>query len=198
MTTRQLSQAGLELIKSCEALRLQLYDDANGRPWDGSSSIEGHLTIGYGHMLTHEELATGAYRSGISTDLALELLRQDTVGAQRYLRTVIRIELTQHEFDACVSFVFNIGHLTSDLLAALQSGRLDAATITPLFMSVCHYQGKENAGLKIRRAKEVALFLTPDVVSQEMDTDELLATVYESATQIEWDAVTEMETEQTV
>ena len=66
---------------------------SGGEPW----------TIGYGH--------TGRVHSGMSIteEQAEELLREDLEGFERAVENLLPIPLTQSEFDALVSFTFNIG-----------------------------------------------------------------------------------------
>ena len=85
------SDKGIDFIKRHEALRLNAYLDAAG-VW----------TIGYGH--------TGGVSSGdvISEEQAEEFLRADLSTAERALNST-RLQLNQNQFDALVSFIFNVG-----------------------------------------------------------------------------------------
>lgn len=86
------SQAGIDLIKSFEGLELSSYYC--------SSNV---LTIGYGHT-------SGVYEGQTITEYdAEELLRKDLLWFEQEVRRLINGPLTQNEFDAIVSFTFNIG-----------------------------------------------------------------------------------------
>jgi len=89
------SDAGIEMIKSHEGLVLYSYPDpgTGGEPW----------TIGYGH--------TRGVRPGMSVSekQAEEFLREDLEGFERAVENLLPIEMSQSEFDALVSFVFNVG-----------------------------------------------------------------------------------------
>ena len=86
------SQAGIDLIKSFEGLELEAYYCA--------SSI---LSIGYGHT---QHVFEGQV---ITKDDAEELLRKDLMWFEEQVVKIILPVLTQHEFDAIVSFAFNVG-----------------------------------------------------------------------------------------
>lgn len=86
------SQAGIDLIKSFEGLELSSYYC--------SSNV---LTIGYGHTQSVEEGQT------ITEHDAEELLRKDLMWFEQEVSRLIVPVLTQHEFDAIVSFTFNTG-----------------------------------------------------------------------------------------
>ena len=86
------SQAGIDLIKSFEGLELEAYYCA--------SSI---LSIGYGHT---QHVFEGQV---ITKNDAEELLRKDLMWFEEQVVKIILPVLTQHEFDAIVSFAFNVG-----------------------------------------------------------------------------------------
>lgn len=91
----EISKAGLDLIKSFEGLRLEAYPDpgTGGEPW----------TIGYGH--------TGGVKPGtkIKQENAEQLLKLDLARFELAVDKLITVPLTQNEFDALVSFAFNVG-----------------------------------------------------------------------------------------
>jgi GH24 family phage-related lysozyme (muramidase) len=107
----RVSEHGIDLIKSHEGLRLMAYPDpgTGGEPW----------TIGYGH--------TGNVRPGIaiSEEQAEDLLREDLMKFEAAVLELLPIELSQSEFDALVSFAFNVGSYalqTSTLRKRLLAG----------------------------------------------------------------------------
>jgi len=85
------SNKGIELIKKHEGLKLKAYLDPVGI-W----------TIGYGH--------TGGVRSGdvITEAQAIDLLRADLATAERAVDSA-GLKINQNQFDALVSFTFNVG-----------------------------------------------------------------------------------------
>ncbi len=108
-----LSPAGAEFIKEHEGLRLKSYKCAAGK-W----------TVGYGHT------ATARPRMVISEEQADALFDQDVTRFVETLNKLVKVELTQHEFDSLVSLIFNIGEAhfrTSTLLKQLNKGEKQAA-----------------------------------------------------------------------
>ena len=89
------SDAGIDMIKSHEGLVLMAYPDpgTGGEPW----------TIGYGHT---KNVQPGMM---ITAERAEDLLREDLRGFERAVHDLLPIRLTQSEFDALVSFTFNVG-----------------------------------------------------------------------------------------
>lgn len=138
----RISDKGLALIKSFEGLRLAAYLDSVGVP-----------TIGYGH--------TKGVQIGdtCTEDEATEWLREDCADAENCVNSAVSVPLTQHEFDACVSFVFNLGcgsFRKSTLLRKLLDSDYDGAALE--FRKWNKAGGVELAGLTRRRAAEAALF----------------------------------------
>ncbi|HUB28844.1 MAG TPA: lysozyme [Terracidiphilus sp.] len=140
----QLSAAGLELIKTSEGFRAKTYLDLAGNP-----------TIGYGHRLTSHE----CYPNGICDTEADMLLRRDVREAEQAVDRLVRVPLSQGQFDALVDFVFNLGSgrlAASTLLRDLNAGRLASAADQLLLWD--HSGDREIAALKARRAAEFRLW----------------------------------------
>lgn len=98
-----ISPEGLEAIKRRESCRLKAYKDSAGK-----------LTVGWGHLLTKEEIETGElhgepWREGISQDLADRVLLADLASMERAVNDAVNVPLVQYQYDALVSFVFNAG-----------------------------------------------------------------------------------------
>lgn len=137
---------GIDLIKHFEGLRLQRYLDAVGKP-----------TIGYGHLiLPHEH-----FDRPLSEAEAQALLRRDLRGAELQLCKLVRVPITQQQFDALMSFVFNLGAgrlRSSTLLRYLNAG--SPARAADQFLAWNKAGGKPLAGLTRRRQAERKLFLS--------------------------------------
>lgn len=144
MANRKIGQAGLALIKQYEGCRLAAYRCAAG-VW----------TIGYGH--------TAGVHSGMTITQAQAdaYLRQDIAKFEGYVNNPAYVPITanlnQNQFDALVSFAFNLG---AGNLRKLCKGRT-AAQIAQAMTQYCKANGKVLAGLRRRRAAEQALFNKP-------------------------------------
>lgn len=139
----RISEYGLNLIKHFEGLRLQAYQCSAG-VW----------TVGYGH--------TADVRSGDVIDEAQAgiLLLRDVAASEKTVRQHVKVPLSQGQFDALVSFVFNLGRgnfRTSALLRKLNAGDYaGAANELPRWV---HAGGLRLPGLVRRREAERNLFM---------------------------------------
>ena len=140
----QVSAEGLDLIKRSEGFRGQVYRDVAGFP-----------TIGYGHRLTVGE----TFPAGITELEATAILANDVQQAEAAVARLVKILLTQGQFDALVDFCFNLGASRlagSTLLRQLNAGQHNAAAEQLLAWD--HAASQVNAGLKARRQAEFALW----------------------------------------
>ena len=144
MANKRIGQAGLALIKQYEGCWLTAYKCSAG-VW----------TIGYGH--------TAGVHSGMTITQAQAdaYLQQDTAKFEGYVNNPAYVSITenlnQNQFDALVSFAFNLG---AGNLRKLCKGRT-AAQIAQAMTQYCKANGKVLAGLRRRRAAEQALFNKP-------------------------------------
>jgi len=141
----RISQAGIDLIKQCEGVRLHVYKDAVGK-----------ATIGVGHLIRPGESFTT-----ITEAEAEDLLRQDVSAAERAISGLVKVGLSQNQFDALVCFVFNVGanaFKNSTMLRMLNERQYAGAAAQ--FGRWTKAGGREFEGLVTRRAAERELFLT--------------------------------------
>jgi lysozyme len=140
----ELSAEGLEFIKRSEGFRARTYLD-----------VEGFPTIGYGHRLVHPE----SFPNGIVEEQAAALLTTDVRDAERAVGRLVKVPLTQGQFDALVDFCFNMGQgrlAESTLLKDLNAGQYAASADQLLRWD--HAGVLEIAGLKARRQAEFQLW----------------------------------------
>lgn len=141
-----ISNKGISLIESFEGLRLAKYLDVVGKP-----------TIGYGHLILPSE----SFPAPITEAQAEALLLKDLGISESGVSKSVKVPLNQNQFDALVSFTFNlgVGNLqSSTLLKKLNAG--DYAGAADEFLRWNKAGGKEVAGLTRRRAAERSLFLS--------------------------------------
>jgi GH24 family phage-related lysozyme (muramidase) len=146
-----LSPAGATFIAKFEGFRSALYNDPAG-----------HCTIGFGHLVHHGPINGSEpkeFKAGITRERALELLQADAASAASAIRKNVKVPLTQQQFDALVSFAYNVGSGAfgdSTLLKKLNAGEYDA--VPAQLNRWVKAEGKTLEGLVRRRAAEGALF----------------------------------------
>ena len=142
---QSLSDRGLSFIERHEGFVDHLYNDSAG-----------NCTIGYGHLL-HQGGCNSSdrarYPHGISRAQARNLLGADVGVAERAVRSDVKVRLNQHQFDALVSFTFNIGtnaFKRSTLLRVLNQGHYAQVPAQMMRWTT--------GGLESRRRDEVRLW----------------------------------------
>lgn len=155
----KVSRAGVELIKSFEGLRQK-----------ATRLVDGRWSIGYGHTYSAREGAN------VTAEDADALLRFDLLPVVDGLNNLVHTPINQNQFDALVSFAFNIGienFVTSDVLRRINEGRITEAAQAMDNWTSAEYNGQTYvlAPLVRRRASEKTLFLTPDDGGVEIDAD---------------------------
>ena len=142
----QLGAKGLALIQSFESLRLKAYQDQHGI-W----------TCGWGHTGPDVNAYTVC-----TPEQADAWLMTDTENAVRATNHVVTAPINQNQFDALVSFTFNVGagsEAHSTLVKLLNNG-YSTSSVANQFLIWNKVAGVPNAGLSRRRAAERALFLS--------------------------------------
>ena len=93
-------------------------------------------------------------------ELVEEILTFRLIAFEKAVNTSVKIELKQHQFDALVSFVFNVGiarFKTSTLLKKINAGLGSPAEISKQFLR-WHLAGGVKNVLTSRREKEIKLY----------------------------------------
>lgn len=150
------STAGIETICAHEGFVARAYDDfAPKKVLKPGDKVRGTLTVGFGH--TGPDVFIG---QTITEAEGKALLASDLAWAEEAVTKGARVPLAQHEFDALVSFTFNVGataFANSTLLRVLNAG--DRKGAADQFLRWTRSKGVELAGLKNRRFAERKLFL---------------------------------------
>ena len=137
-----LSDNGLHLIEQFEGTVLHVYLDSVNKP-----------TVGVGHLIVPaDNLKLG---DTITQQQADDFLRSDVASAERAVNA-LNVPLTQNQFDALVSFTFNLG--AGGLRQLVKQGMAQVPSRLLLFD---HAGGKVVKGLTNRRKAERSLYLTP-------------------------------------
>lgn len=140
------SPKGIALLKEFEGLRLKAYQCPGG-VW----------TIGYGH--------TAGVKPGmlITKAQAEEYLKADLIAFERYLNG-LGLALNQNQFDALVSFIYNVGtgnFSSSTLLRKVRANPQDNS-IMDEFLRWVYSKGRVLPGLQHRRLAEMKLYFSND------------------------------------
>lgn len=152
-----VSEAGLRHLMRSEGFRNKAYKDVAGYP-----------TIGVGHLLTSQEKRTGtivingkavSYKNGLTDEQVKDLLAQDVKKYEKVVSDSVKVPLTQGQFDALVSFSYNVGpnaFKKSNLLRVLNQGKYNQ--VPNEMRKWVKAGGRTVKGLKNRREAEIALW----------------------------------------
>jgi GH24 family phage-related lysozyme (muramidase) len=151
-----VSAAGVEFVKQWEGFVPKLYNDPVG-----------HCTVGYGTLL-HRGNCDGRdseqpYLNGVSKEEATRLLATELAEKQKAVSDVVKVALNQNQYDALVSFAYNVGagaFQKSTLLRLLNQGKYGEVPgeLKKWVKARKDDQLIELPGLVKRRAAEAALF----------------------------------------
>jgi lysozyme len=136
-----ISQRGIDFIKSFEKEVLTVYNDGYGFP-----------TVGIGHLVKPEDKLK--YGDKITKARSDAFFARDLATHAEPVNRLVRVPLTQGQYDSLTSLVFNIGEgnfAKSTLLRKLNDGDYAGARVA--FASWNKSNGKVSNGL-IRRRKE--------------------------------------------
>lgn len=143
------SPQGLQFLMREEGCVLHPYNDAHG-----------YATIGVGHLIGLRPVTATDQKKyrGFTEKAALELLRRDVARFEAAVNRLVKVGLTQPQFDALVSFAYNCGEgglAESQLLRDLNSGHKNMVTA-----DLHHWD--DGGLLKGRRTREGVLFAQGD------------------------------------
>lgn len=139
----KISENGLKLIEQFEGLRLTAYK---------ATKRDKYYTIGYGHYGADVTLGMR-----ISEAAAEAYLRQDVAEAEAAVNKYSGYGWNQNQFDALVSFAYNVGNIDG----LTNNGKRSVAEISAKLPEYVYSGGVKPEGLVRRRAAEKSLFDTP-------------------------------------
>ncbi|MFA5715356.1 MAG: lysozyme [Candidatus Paceibacterota bacterium] len=141
MTT---SQRGIDLIKHFEGLRLEAYQDSVG-VW----------TIGYGHT-------ENVYPGRVIDEYGADILLKDDLKRFEAGIDKLALSINQNQYDALVSFAFNLGlgNLSKSTLLKKVRVNPNDPTIADEFVKWIRAGGKVLPGLLTRRKAEAVLYFS--------------------------------------
>lgn len=145
------SKKGIELIKKYEGFRSNPYLDAVGIP-----------TIGYGATHYGNGIKVKMTDKPITEEEATILLSKMLVSYEDSVNRLVTRELNQNQFDALVSFTYNLGGAnlkSSTLLKKVNANPCDR-TIANEFNKWVNAGGKKLNGLVRRRKEESELYFS--------------------------------------
>ena len=150
----KLSPAGRAFLEQQEGVVLRVYRDVSGIP-----------TVGCGHVvLPGDHLEVG---DEISAQDADNMLAEDVAKCEAAIGQYVKPALSQNQFDALCSLIFNIG--VGAFAASTVLKLLNGNSQTPLAEAWCLWDKDVQRGAEVtdpallaRRRREVALYLTPD------------------------------------
>lgn len=147
----RLDAKGYELIKTFEGLSL--------KPYLCSAKV---ATIGYGNTFYTNGIKVTMSDAPITKEKADEMLKVIADSFALKVSKIVPNNLTQNQFNALVSFAFNLGvqALTNSTLLRLVKINPNDANIAKQFLRWNQAGGKVIDGLTKRRIKESALYFT--------------------------------------
>ncbi len=152
------SANGRRKLTQWEGCVLYTYDDFDSKRPPSfvktGTIVRGTLTIGVGH--------TGANvkpEMRVTAEGADAILSNDLIRFENAVNNLVKVDLNQNQFDALVSFAFNVGvgnFSSSTLLKKLNKGQYNA--VPSELMKWTKSKGRQMAGLVNRRSQEAALW----------------------------------------
>lgn len=148
-TVYKTGTAGIELIKDFEGFRSRPYLDPIGIP-----------TIGYGATYYLDGRRVKMTDPAITKEQGTELLKKMLVEYESSVNTLVITKINQNQFDALVSFCYNLGaaNLKKSTLLRKVNVNPDDPSIENEFGKWNKAGGRVMSGLTRRRRAESALY----------------------------------------
>lgn len=159
-----ISSGGLTRLKKHEGSRATVYDDKTGKSISSWGECSGYPTVGVGHLIQNNEKSTfGKFlKPGKMTDNEIDnLLLKDLQSRIDALNKKLKVKVSQNQFDALLSMMFNTGGGNKSFLKAVSltnEGKFaDAAA--QIKSGPKTSKGVVLAGLERRRNEEAQTYL---------------------------------------
>lgn len=177
--TRKIDEHGIAFIEQWEAFVGYVYDDkvppkkVKGKlayPEYKGGAIRGTLTIGIGHTSAAKADVDMSLGAKLSHAEACRILDIDLDPCEAAVNRLVKVELTQGQFNALVSFVYNCGEgafKKSSILSKLNRGNYAGARASLALYNKS--KGEVMLGLKRRRAAEQAMWDEDELVVAELN-----------------------------
>ena len=151
MKITKIGTKGFDLIKSFEGLKLKPYLCPAKVP-----------TVGYGSTFYENDKKVKLTDPSITEQRASELLLDSLKGFERYVDSYCRDDINQNQFDALVSFCYNLGpaNLKSSTLLKKANVNPNDPTIAQEFLKWNKAGGRALKGLTKRRQAESDLYFS--------------------------------------
>lgn len=161
---QRISRDGLDFIKSFESFVPHVYDDKRPpikgkyREWQGEP-VRGTLTIGYGHTNAAKHPLKIKMGLKVTEREAEKILDVDLDDVEKQVNRVVKVPLTQGQFDALVSLSFNLGPLDKKAQTLMNRlNRKDYKGARAAFDLYVRSGGEVMRGLQRRRDGEQLLW----------------------------------------
>jgi len=151
MKITKTGERGISLIKSFEGF--------SAKPYKCPAGIS---TIGYGATFYPDGRKVAMTDTPVNESQATDLLKSMLGSFEKYVDSYCRDDINQNQFDALVSFAYNLGPANlkaSTLLKKVNANPADV-TIRDEFMKWNKAGGKALAGLTRRRQAEADLYFS--------------------------------------
>jgi lysozyme len=151
MKITKISQKGIDLIKKYEGLKLKPY-----------LCPAGVATIGYGNTFYEDGRRVRMTDPQITEERASELLSHTLKTFEKYVDSYCRDDINQNQFDALVSFAFNLGpyNLKNSTLLKKVNADPNDSEIRKEFLKWTKAGGRVLKGLVRRRTEESDLYFS--------------------------------------
>jgi GH24 family phage-related lysozyme (muramidase)/LysM repeat protein len=147
----KLSARAIAFVKGWEHCHLTAYDDS-----------EGYCTIGWGHLIAREKCATIRHKpefqrftNGLGQASADKLFLEDALTREEVVKKYVQVPLFQHEYDALVSLIFNMGSFKKCPKLLSKLNIKDYSGCCDEFADITNHG---TPGLVLRRKAEINLF----------------------------------------